>query len=106
MTLGKRIVVKDGYLSCELSALLLTVEEYHTVFTMLLFQITVILLKPEQFTLSSEALFFCRCLTHFPVSILYKSIAGCYRSVSIADGPITDRYRLIKKAYWVMPSVP
>ena len=30
------------------------------------------------------------------VSILYKSIAGRYRPVRVADGPITARYRFIK----------
>ena len=33
-------------------------------------------------------------------SILYKSIAGRYRPVRVADGPITARYRFIKNAYW------
>ena len=28
----------------------------------------------------------------YPESILYKSIAGRYRPVSCADGPITARY--------------
>ena len=37
----------------------------------------------------------------YPVSILYKSIAGRYRPVRVADGPITARYRFIKNAYWV-----
>ena len=37
----------------------------------------------------------------FPVSILYKSIAGCYRPVRVADGPITARKRFIKNASWV-----
>ena len=37
----------------------------------------------------------------FPVSILYKSIADRYRTVRVADGPITDRYRFIKNASWV-----
>ena len=37
----------------------------------------------------------------FPASILYKSIAGCYWPVRVADGPITARYRFIKNAYWV-----
>ena len=36
-----------------------------------------------------------------PVSILYKSIAGRYRPVRVADGPITARYRFIKNASWV-----
>ena len=35
-----------------------------------------------------------------PVSILYKSIAGRYRPVRVADGPITARYRFIKNATW------
>ena len=34
------------------------------------------------------------------VSILYKSIAGRYRPVRVADGPITARYRFIKNASW------
>ena len=38
----------------------------------------------------------------YPVSILYKSIAGRYRPVSYPDGPITARYRFIKNAYWVV----
>ena len=33
-----------------------------------------------------------------PVSILYKSTAGRYRPVRVADGPITARYRFIKNA--------
>ena len=33
-----------------------------------------------------------------PVSILYKSIAGRYRPVRVADGPITARCRFIKNA--------
>ena len=40
----------------------------------------------------------------YPVSILYKSIAGRYRPVRVADGPITVRYRFIKNASRV-PSV-
>ena len=39
-------------------------------------------------------------VTRAPVSILYKSIAGRYRTVSYPDGPITDRYRFIKNASW------
>ena len=35
---------------------------------------------------------------HSPVSILHKSIAGRYRPVRVADGPITARYRFIKNA--------
>ena len=38
----------------------------------------------------------------FPVSILYKSIAGRYRPVRVADGPITARYRFIKNASWIV----
>ena len=34
------------------------------------------------------------------VSILYKSIAGRYRPVRVADGPMTARYRFIKNASW------
>ena len=36
--------------------------------------------------------------TDYPVSILYKSIAGRYRPVRVADGPITARYRFRKNA--------
>ena len=35
-----------------------------------------------------------------PVSILHKSIAGRYRRVRIADGPITARCRFMKNASW------
>ena len=31
----------------------------------------------------------------------YKSIAGRYRPVRVADGPITVRYRFMKNASWV-----
>ena len=34
------------------------------------------------------------------VNILYKSIAGPYRPVRVADGPITACYRFIKNASW------
>ena len=44
-----------------------------------------------------------RC--HSPVSILYKSIAGRYRPVRVADGPITARYRFIKNASWEVGDV-
>ena len=37
----------------------------------------------------------------YPVSILHKSIAGRYRPVRVADGPITARCRFIKNASWV-----
>ena len=40
-------------------------------------------------------------LTTNPVSILYKSTAGRYRPVRVADGPITARCRFIKNASWV-----
>ena len=36
----------------------------------------------------------------YPVSILHKSIAGRYRPVRVADGPITARCRFIKNASW------
>ena len=39
-------------------------------------------------------IFFLLSMQSFnPVSILYKSIAGRYRPVRVADGPITARYR-------------
>ena len=38
----------------------------------------------------------------FPVSILHKSIAGRYRPVRVADGPITARCRFKKNAIWVI----
>ena len=41
----------------------------------------------------------------FPVSLLYRSIAGRYRPVAVADGPITGRYRFIKNASWVNTSL-
>ena len=37
---------------------------------------------------------------NIPASILHKSIAGRYRPVRVADGPITDRYRFIENASW------
>ena len=46
-----------------------------------------------------------RKATTSPVSILYKSIAGRYRPVRVADGPITARYRFIKNASWVLRSL-
>ena len=42
----------------------------------------------------------------YPVSILYKSIAGRYRPVRVADGPITARCRFIKNASWVLEQGP
>ena len=38
----------------------------------------------------------------YSASILYKSIAGLYRPVRVADGPITALYRFIKNASWVI----
>ena len=35
-----------------------------------------------------------------PVSNLHKSIAGRYRLVRVADGPITARCRFIKNSSW------
>ena len=40
------------------------------------------------------------CNGQSPVSILHKSIAGRYRPVRAADGPITARCRFIKNASW------
>ena len=37
----------------------------------------------------------------FKVSILYKSTAGRYRSIRVADEPITAHYGFIKTASWV-----
>ena len=37
----------------------------------------------------------------YPAIILYKFIAGRYRPVRVADGPITARYTFIKNDYWV-----
>ena len=37
-----------------------------------------------------------------PVSILHKSIAGRYRPVRVADGPITARCRFMKNASWAV----
>ena len=46
--------------------------------------------------------FICKKVDHYTVnivyvsvSILHKSIAGHYRPVKVADGPITARYRFI-----------
>ena len=33
--------------------------------------------------------------------IVYESIAGRYRPVRVADGPITARFRFINNASWV-----
>ena len=40
------------------------------------------------------------CLTTHTASILHKSIAGRYRPVRVADGPITARCRFIKNDSW------
>ena len=37
----------------------------------------------------------------YPASILHKSIAGHYRSVRVADGPIKARCKFINNASWV-----
>ena len=34
-------------------------------------------------------------VSYVPVSILHKSIAGRYRPVRVADGPIMARYRFM-----------
>ena len=39
----------------------------------------------------------------YPVSILYKSIAGRYWPIRVADRPITARYSNIKNASRVVP---
>ena len=46
------------------------------------------------------------CKHLIPVSILHKSIAGRYRSVRVADGPITARYRFINNASWDLDFPP
>ena len=62
------------------------------------------------FSVSYVVLFCCPFVVFFgsgtvPVSILYKSIAGRYRPVRVADGPITARYRFIKNASWGDPGL-
>ena len=43
----------------------------------------------------------------YPSSFLYKSIAGHYWPVRVADGPIIARYRFIKNAIWeIWLSIP
>ena len=37
---------------------------------------------------------------NIPVSILYKAIAGRYRHVRVADGPISTRNIFTKNASW------
>ena len=44
-------------------------------------------------------------MLNVPVNIVYKSIAGRYRPVRVADGPITTSYRFIKNASWGVTSV-
>ena len=52
----------------------------------------------------SEAMF---CCLHILVSILHKSITGCYRPVRVANGPIMSHYRFIKNANWdICPEDP
>ena len=41
----------------------------------------------------------------FQLSILHKSLAGRYRPVRVADGPITTRCRFIKNASLVSPII-
>ena len=41
-----------------------------------------------------------------PESILHKSIAGRYRPVRVADGPITARCRFINNASWDVWAMP
>ena len=43
---------------------------------------------------------FCFCYCCVLVRILNKSIAGRFRPVRVADGPISARYRFIKNASW------
>ena len=43
-------------------------------------------------------------LVKIPASILYKSIARRYRPVSYPDGPVTARYRFIKKCLLIVYS--
>ena len=40
-----------------------------------------------------------------PVRILHKYIAGRYRPIRVADGPITSRYRFIKNVSWGLPEL-
>ena len=47
-----------------------------------------------QLVVSSQSAFYSQ------VSILYKSIAGRYWPIRVADGTITARYRFIKNASW------
>ena len=47
-------------------------------------------------TLANKGIFSLSLSLSVPASILYKSIAGRYRPVRVADGPITARYRCIK----------
>ena len=42
----------------------------------------------------------------FPLSIPNKSVAGRYRPVRVADGPITARWRFINNASWVLTDAP
>ena len=54
------------------------------------------------FSLSQTLITQTSNIINYPVSILYKSIAGRYWPVRVADGPITARYRFIKNASWEM----
>ena len=48
---------------------------------------------------------FVSSLQNRPVTILYKSIAGHYRPVRVADRLIMARYRFIKNASWTLSTV-
>ena len=50
----------------------------------------------------SRPKFICSSYT---VNILHKSIAGRYRPVRVADGPITARCRFITNASWVIANM-
>ena len=48
--------------------------------------------KFSEYVIRSQLAFY---INPFPASILHQSIAGHYRPVRVADGPITARYRFI-----------
>ena len=56
--------------------------------------------EPPYLTTSLYAYKSAGWMANSSVSILYKSIAGRYWPVRVADGPITARYRFIKNASW------
>ena len=55
--------------------------------------------------MTSQSLFSGKFVETYPVSMLYKSTAGCFRPVSYPDRPITARCRFIKNASWVWKRV-